>query len=52
MEIQGRKCFRMDKEASLGFDLMEVSDKSRRYWRKLKYEYNMEKLKSSCSQHC
>lgn len=47
----GKKVFQMDR-ASLGFDLMEVSEKSCRYWRKLKYEYNMGKLKSSCGQHC
>lgn len=52
MEIQGRKCFQMDKEASVGFNLMEVSDKSHWYWRKLKYEYNTGKLKFSYGQHC
>jgi len=48
---QESKYFKMEKEASMGFGIMEVIDKSSRDWSKLKYEYNVGKWRPCYSQH-
>lgn len=50
MEAQERKYFKMEKEASMGFGIMKVIDKSSRDWSKLKCEYNVGKWRPYCSQ--
>lgn len=43
MEAQESKYFKIEKEASMGFGIMEVIDKSSRNWSKLKYDTKWER---------
>lgn len=52
MGAQGEKHFKMEKEASVGFGIMEVINKSSKDWSRLKYEYMVGKWRPYFSQHC